>query len=678
MPTDSAIDGVSGNGVAFSSLDAMRAKHASLLQASPTGEIDSELRGQVLDFLNRGAATGAMLDDPTDRRLAQGLLDYWKATLYTQRREDTSTATPELPKSLLLGFSEESAKRIAEAGSSALAGMTDSDREAARRVLLRLVQLEPTGREFRPVAVPRATLEAAGDPASIGRAVAALVSAGVLRVETGSTSAEDQISLRYESLIRTWKQLREWLKDRLRLREAAEFWHQTGRKREALVTGELLDEALRYRDLGPLEKDFADASHDEAERLKQLVEAARRREQELTRKEIEARQQATEAKLRTTEAREQEAAAKLRESEANRLREHQWRRALRVGLILCLALIAALGLFADQGRKALREEKLRTDDLATLNKALDEKVKAYEARDAAQRIAAEETKKRKEAESQVDGLKEEVKTSRVIADEATRTSFLISQEPPKPMGWKLWRQGETLRVRFLNGDRGVQKQVMEIAAGWSKSAPGGVLFKQSEDQDSEIRISLRPGGGNSSFIGTDALAVPVSHPTMFLEPNSARETILRNFGFALGLITETNNPNCMIEWDEEKTYAHYTRPPFNWSRARVRALILRRYSATELPWYRPFDNKSVMAFPAPASLMIAPANQMPEPVPENKDLSVFDKRFIRALYPPPSLNNKIAISPKREDRNGNCQTFRAFDRYHFTLLERSRVAFAVE
>src|SRR5262245_31349015 len=78
----------------FASLAELRDRHAELLRAVPTDELEEKHLDEVKEFLRRGAATGAHLDQPADRQAAQGLLDYWKATLYTQKRRAGTLRTP--------------------------------------------------------------------------------------------------------------------------------------------------------------------------------------------------------------------------------------------------------------------------------------------------------------------------------------------------------------------------------------------------------------------------------------------------------------------------------------------------------------------------------------------------------------------------------------------------------
>ncbi|HEU5090721.1 MAG TPA: hypothetical protein VFT99_24875, partial [Roseiflexaceae bacterium] len=66
----------------FPSLAALRAAHNELLKATrDTSAVRAQLDA-IRDFIGRGAATGALLDEEDDRETAQNLLDYWSATAY--------------------------------------------------------------------------------------------------------------------------------------------------------------------------------------------------------------------------------------------------------------------------------------------------------------------------------------------------------------------------------------------------------------------------------------------------------------------------------------------------------------------------------------------------------------------------------------------------------------------
>src|SRR5262245_28898167 len=70
----------------FESFEAMQGAHTELLDRLPDEDLRGEDTERVKAFLATGAATGARLDDPRDRKVAQAVLDYWRATLYAESR----------------------------------------------------------------------------------------------------------------------------------------------------------------------------------------------------------------------------------------------------------------------------------------------------------------------------------------------------------------------------------------------------------------------------------------------------------------------------------------------------------------------------------------------------------------------------------------------------------------
>lgn len=71
----------------FPSLSSLRAAHAQLLQRHFELGEPPELLEEVEVFIERGRATGALLDVEDDRWASQGLLDFWVAVLYRTDRE---------------------------------------------------------------------------------------------------------------------------------------------------------------------------------------------------------------------------------------------------------------------------------------------------------------------------------------------------------------------------------------------------------------------------------------------------------------------------------------------------------------------------------------------------------------------------------------------------------------
>jgi Matrixin len=133
---------------------------------------------------------------------------------------------------------------------------------------------------------------------------------------------------------------------------------------------------------------------------------------------------------------------------------------------------------------------------------------------------------------------------------------------------KLWKPGRTLRVTFLDGHPIVQTKIEYYASLWSQYA--NITFVFATDPDAEIRISFK-GQGSWSAIGTDALVAeyyPYNSPTMnygWLTPDSSEKdyssVVLHEFGHALGMIHEHQNPTNPIQWNEQEVIAALSGPP---------------------------------------------------------------------------------------------------------------------
>ncbi len=196
---------------------------------------------------------------------------------------------------------------------------------------------------------------------------------------------------------------------------------------------------------------------------------------------------------------------------------------------------------------------------------------------------------------------------------------------------KLWQNGRTLRIRFLDGVAALRAKVEDIVHTWSQFA--NLTFEVGDAADAELRVSFS-GVGSWSYIGTDALAIPQNEATVnfgWLTPSTsneeARRVVLHEFGHALGCIHEHQSPAAGIPWDKEAVYAYYAGPPNYWSRADVDNNLFRTYSRT-ITQFSEFDKDSIMIYPIPKEHTIGGFE-----VGWNRELSATDQEFIGVLYP---------------------------------------------
>jgi len=193
---------------------------------------------------------------------------------------------------------------------------------------------------------------------------------------------------------------------------------------------------------------------------------------------------------------------------------------------------------------------------------------------------------------------------------------------------KFWSPGQTLRVRFLNGSTSLQDKVFAYAEQWESYA--NVNFVRVNSGTSDIRVMFGTDG-NYSYIGNDNLGIAQNLKTMNLNftnttsDEKIRRTSLHEFGHALGLKHEHQNPLANIPWNKPAVYAFYLSTN-NWSKEKVDAQVLNKHT-WESSQHTSFDSKSIMLYPVEASLTTDGSS-----IPWNTQLSVTDKDFIGKMY----------------------------------------------
>jgi hypothetical protein len=109
--------------------------------------------------------------------------------------------------------------------------------------------------------------------------------------------------------------------------------------------------------------------------------------------------------------------------------------------------------------------------------------------------------------------------------------------------------------------------------------------------------------------------------------DEARRVILHEFGHALGLIHEHQNPINAIKWNKPAVIADLSGPPNNWDAATIEHNMFEQYPSNTIAGTT-LDRDSIMMYPIPQSWLIEGA-----PVGMNEVLSETDQKFIRLQYP---------------------------------------------
>jgi hypothetical protein len=198
-----------------------------------------------------------------------------------------------------------------------------------------------------------------------------------------------------------------------------------------------------------------------------------------------------------------------------------------------------------------------------------------------------------------------------------------------------WEPGTTLHVVFMDGKPENMQKVAEIAPEWSKHANIEFAFYrpgETPPAGSTIRVSFQRAG-YWSLVGSQAAHRGSELPTMNLNfrlfsqgEAEIRRVILHEFGHALGLYHEHQNPNQGFTWNKEVIYEYYKRT-HGWDEATVDSNILAKLDPSGVT-ASDFDPRSIMIYSFPPEFTKEGVR-----IAANYELSATDKKEIAALYP---------------------------------------------
>ena len=183
--------------------------------------------------------------------------------------------------------------------------------------------------------------------------------------------------------------------------------------------------------------------------------------------------------------------------------------------------------------------------------------------------------------------------------------------------YKIWEAGQTLKFCFMSGSDNAKEFFADVSRLWENETSltfdfgsTGQLYKCSNGGDFHIRVSLRQGGGNWSYVGTDSIRVSQSEPSLNIsvsEPFSLVPkrrlggTILHELGHALGLHHEHQSPEsrCEEELAWEVVYSELSMPPNSWDRPKIDH-NMRRLVASQRLRTSSYDRESIMHYQLPS------------------------------------------------------------------------------
>ena len=218
-----------------------------------------------------------------------------------------------------------------------------------------------------------------------------------------------------------------------------------------------------------------------------------------------------------------------------------------------------------------------------------------------------------------------VRPAAPIPGARTRAAFEIA---------KLWDLGKTLRVRFMGGTQQQKDIVKQFAPQWAEHANLKIVF--SNDTNAEIRITFDENDGAWSYIGTDCADIPITQPTMNLGWQD-EGVVLHEFGHAIGLIHEHQNPVGGIQWNKPAVIADLSGPPNFWDPPTIEHNMFATYDQNQINGTA-LDNKSIMLYAIPQSWTTNGFSSQP-----NETLSDTDKKFAHDPCNYPFQGPRVAV-----------------------------------
>lgn len=189
---------------------------------------------------------------------------------------------------------------------------------------------------------------------------------------------------------------------------------------------------------------------------------------------------------------------------------------------------------------------------------------------------------------------------------------------------KFWPTGSVLKIGFIGGTASQIAAVKQYAPEWTQHANLKFEFPAAGPYD--LRVAFNSGGGAWSYVGTDAKRIAQSSPTINLGW-IGRDVICHEFGHAIGLFHEHQNPSGGICWNESNVIRDLSGPPNNWTESMIRFNVLNKFNPNDV-LTTAWDKLSIMHYSIPASWV---CNGVA--IPGGTVISPTDAAFVKTVYP---------------------------------------------
>ncbi|KAF7336381.1 ZnMc domain-containing protein [Mycena venus] len=257
---------------------------------------------------------------------------------------------------------------------------------------------------------------------------------------------------------------------------------------------------------------------------------------------------------------------------------------------------------------------------------------------------------------------------------------------------ELWDPSSPITYSFLGGTAVQRAKVITVLPKWFYAN----ISLTPVPSNGNIRIAFNPSGGSWSYVGTQALSIPMGQATMNLGwientgkvdattglattiSANERGSILHEWGHALGMKHEHQSPERAkkLTLDDAAVYAYYGKTQ-GWDRETIKEQIIDVYDLNEVSNFSALDTKSIMMYFMPPEMNLQRIN-----VPVNNDLSDMDKAYMIINYPGQTTDLTWSLAHALKVAGVDAQTTKsitvAADKQNVTLVRTLFTAFQVE
>lgn len=260
------------------SLERVRTEHLHFLENIQESASLQSAAAQLTAFLQRGQRAGVLLDRAEERRVCQGILDYWASQLCALGQSAAGTR--------LQPFDQVQVQALVALAEQFYTELPDEEQQCAKQLLLAVVPVTEGSAAQRTIRPTAASWRAAQESKHGAAVIEKLTQADLIFCGPQDGSGEPGAMLSYDVLIRAWPRLAGWIEQertgqrhRAELFQAARKWAEHGRKAAMLWPAPLIAEARQLPDLPTDVALFlAESDHAAAEfgRIKAAAKAAQR------------------------------------------------------------------------------------------------------------------------------------------------------------------------------------------------------------------------------------------------------------------------------------------------------------------------------------------------------------------------------------------------------------------